>query len=105
MFEVAKPYACRECPLQHCPGLRPLEERQLDYIQTIKTGEYRFERGDTVLQEQESCDYLFTILEGVAIRFLTLDDGRRQIVNFMFPGDLIGLQATTGASGPEPQST
>ncbi|WP_160608996.1 Crp/Fnr family transcriptional regulator [Qipengyuania gaetbuli] len=92
MFEVAKPYPCRECPLQHCPGLRPLEERQLDYIQTIKTGEYRFERGDTVLQEQESCDYLFTILEGVAIRFLTLDDGRRQIVNFMFPGDLIGLQ-------------
>ena len=92
MFEVAQPYACLECPLQDCPGLRPLEERQRQYLQTVKQGEFRFERGDAVLLEGEETDHLFTILEGVAIRFLTLDDGRRQIVNFMFPGDLIGLQ-------------
>ncbi len=32
----------------------------------------------------------------MAIRFRLLEDGRRQIVNFLFPGDLVGLQAALG---------
>jgi CRP-like cAMP-binding protein len=37
-------------------------------------------------------DRIFTVLSGVLMRFRLLEDGRRQILNFMFPGDLIGLQ-------------
>ena len=92
MFEVSDPYECQNCPLQDCPGLRPLESLQQAYMQSIKQGEFRFERGDTILEEDECTKHLFTILEGVAIRYRTLEDGRRQIVNLMFPGDLVGLQ-------------
>jgi CRP-like cAMP-binding protein len=38
-------------------------------------------------------DRLFTVLEGVLMRSRLLEDGRRQVVNIMFPGDLVGLQA------------
>lgn len=92
MFAVNNPIPCRACPLQHCPGLRPLEERQLDYMQEFKQGEVRVERFDAVVRQGESLRRLYTVLEGVLIRYRELDDGRRQIVNFMFPGDLIGLQ-------------
>ena len=92
MIEVTDPYECRSCPLQDCPGLRPLEAHQLAYMQTFKQGERRFDRGDIVFAEGNRTQHLYTVLEGVLIRFSTLEDGRRQIVNFMFPGDLIGLQ-------------
>lgn len=92
MFEVADPYDCLACPLQDCKGLRPLEQRQRAYMNQFKHGELRFERGDTILNEGDEARHLYTVLEGVLIRFRSLEDGRRQIVNFMFPGDLVGLQ-------------
>ena len=92
MNEVVDPIPCRECPLQDCPGLRPLEPRQLDYMQEFKTGEIRVERGAAIVRQGSHSAHLYTLLEGVLIRYRSLEDGRRQIVNFMFPGDLVGLQ-------------
>ena len=93
MLDVADPHNCVHCPLQECDALRPLEDAQARYINSIKKGEMLVSRGDSLLMEEENGTHLFTILEGVFIRFRSLEDGRRQIVNFMFPGDLIGLQA------------
>ncbi len=92
MLDVAEPYECVNCPLLECRGLRPLEKDQRDYMRSIKQGEKLYERGDTVLREEEDTRHLYTVLEGVLIRYRSLEDGRRQIVNFMFPGDLVGLQ-------------
>ena len=36
---------------------------------------------------------LYTLYSGWAFRFKMLPDGRRQILNFLLPGDLLGLQA------------
>ena len=38
--------------------------------------------------------HLYTLLSGWAFRYKTLADGRRQILNYMLPGDLVGLQGT-----------
>ena len=92
MIEVAKPYECMNCPLQDCRGLRPLDREQRAYMESIKQSEKLFERGDTIIQEGDEARELYTVLEGVLIRYRSLEDGRRQIVNFMFPGDLVGLQ-------------
>lgn len=92
MYEVSDPYDCLNCPLQDCRGLRPLEQKQRAYMTDFKDGEVRCERGDTILCEGDHARSLYTVLEGVLIRYRSLEDGRRQIVNFMFPGDLVGLQ-------------
>ena len=83
---------CYECPLVNCPGLRPLEREQLEFIFSIKAGEMNLERGADVLVQGSISPHLYTLLSGIAFRFKTLDDGRRQIVNYLFPGDLVGLQ-------------
>lgn len=92
MIDVANPYDCMACPLQDCRGLRPLDDKQRAYMNTIKQRERLFERGDTIIREDEEARHLYTVLEGVLIRYRSMEDGRRQIVNFMFPGDLVGLQ-------------
>lgn len=84
--------ACKDCPLQKIEGLRPLEEQQLDYMQEFKQGEALIDDGDVLLTESEPHPHLYTLLDGVMIRYRSLEDGRRQIVNFMFPGSLVGLQ-------------
>ena len=83
---------CRQCPLQDCNGLRGHSPEQLEYIQQYKEGDLTADRGTVFLSQGKTSRHLNTVLDGVLIRYRTLEDGRRQIVNFMFPGDLIGLQ-------------
>lgn len=96
MITVANPVACRECPLAACPGLRPHAPEEIPHIQHFKTGEVRLERGELLIEQQVTKGGLFTLLDGVMMRSRSLEDGRRQIVNFMFPGDLIGLEGAFG---------
>ncbi len=65
---------------------------ELDYISGFKRGELTVDKGATVLAEGARSPHLYTVLEGWAFRFKLLPDGRRQIVNYTVPGDLIGLQ-------------
>ncbi|WP_170005007.1 Crp/Fnr family transcriptional regulator [Pseudopontixanthobacter vadosimaris] len=73
-------------------GLRPLTPDLLGFVQKFKEGEVQLERGGLLLEQEKRSVHLHTLLEGVLVRFLTLEDGRRQIVNFMFPGDFVGFQ-------------
>ena len=54
----------------------------------------RFERGQTLFTQEDSADYVFALVAGVVSCSHYLDDGRRQIIAFLFPGDYIGM--TTG---------
>ncbi|MEB3416688.1 Crp/Fnr family transcriptional regulator [Alteriqipengyuania sp. WL0013] len=88
---------CRDCPLACRPGLTPIEPDRLALVEDFKRGEMVLEAGNTLIRQGQPHDKLYTVLEGVLIRYRELpgDDGR-QIVNFMFPGDLLGLQAVRG---------
>lgn len=96
MINVANPVPCRQCPLADCPGLRPHREEEIPHIERFKTGELRLERGEILIEQDITRGGLFTLLDGIMMRYRSLEDGRRQMVNFMFPGDLIGLQGAFG---------
>ena len=86
---------CQECPLRVLPRFRPFSPEELDYVSKFKRSELVVETGDLILTEGEKNDHLFTLLSGWAFRYKTLEDGRRQILNYLLPGDLIGLQGST----------
>jgi CRP-like cAMP-binding protein len=53
--------------------------------------------GQALVTAGERLSDVFFVEEGWAIRYRILDDGRRQIVNFMTPGDCFDLQAMVSA--------
>ena len=83
---------CLECPLLECEGLRPLDQGQLKFMQEFKQGEFSIDKGTQTLVQGSISPHVYTLLQGVLFRYRILEDGRRAIVNFVFPGDLIGLQ-------------
>lgn len=88
---------CAACPLAECPGLRQPPEDLRQWIAAFRQGEARFMRGEQVFPQGAQTRHLYTVLSGVLMRTRLLDDGRRQIINFMFPGDFIGLQGALDA--------
>lgn len=76
------------------PGFRPFEAEELRFVSSFKTGELVAETGTTLLAEGNHSAHLYTLLSGWAFRYKVLPDGRRQILNYMLPGDLVGLQGT-----------
>ena len=85
---------CAACPLLSRATFRDFEPSELEFVEWFKRGELSVEAGAPIVQEATSSAHLFTILEGWAFRYKTLPDGRRQILNFAMPGDLIGLQTS-----------
>ena len=67
---------------------------ELKFVSSFKRGELVAETGAVILAEGAHSAQLFTLLSGWAFRFKMLEDGRRQILNYALPGDLIGLQGS-----------
>lgn len=84
---------CRECPLRKAPLFAPFTEEDVAFMERFKSGEMTVEPGTTILMEGSNAPQLFTVLKGMGLRYKVLENGERQVVNFLFPGDFIGLQA------------
>ena len=87
---------CNECPLRKLPIFDDMTESEVDFMSSFKQGEMEVDAGAAVLMEGARSPQLFTVLRGRGLRFKTLPDGRRQIINFVMPGDFLGLQAAVG---------
>lgn len=85
---------CLLCPLRQRRLFTPMTDDEVAFMRRFKTGERRVSRGAVLLRQGEESAQLFTVLAGMATRSVLLDDGRRQVINFVFPGDFIGLQST-----------
>ncbi|KQV63904.1 Crp/Fnr family transcriptional regulator [Rhizobium sp. Root1220] len=85
---------CEQCPLRALPTFREFSRDELEFVSKFKRGELVADAGATILVEGAHSAHLFTVLSGWGFRYKSLEDGRRQILNYVMPGDLIGLQGT-----------
>lgn len=83
---------CSQCPLRRLPPFIANSTEEIALVQSLKRCELRVGAGELLIQEGQTQASLFTLLSGWAYRFKTLSDGRRQILNFLLPGDFIGVQ-------------
>jgi CRP/FNR family transcriptional regulator len=51
----------------------------------------RFRKGQTILSEGDPAERCFEVVRGVVRAYRVLPDGRRQIVDFLFPGEILGF--------------
>jgi CRP-like cAMP-binding protein len=83
---------CEQCPLRKRPSLRAFTADELAFVKQFKTDELHVEPGASFLREGTTSDHLYTVLNGWAFRYKMLGDGRRQILNYALPADMVGLQ-------------
>ena len=76
------------------PQFRAFTPEELKFVSNFKRGELVAEPGSVILAEGAHSAQLFTLLSGWVFRYKTLEDGRRQILNYCLPGDLVGLQGS-----------
>ncbi|MBL8437553.1 MAG: Crp/Fnr family transcriptional regulator [Zoogloeaceae bacterium] len=91
---------CDECPLRRHAGFQSNSPAELAFIQEFRERERSIGAGMPILREGDTSDRLFTLRAGWAFRHRTLPDGRRQILNFLLPGDFIGLQSEISGRSP-----
>jgi len=71
----------------------PMTKEEIEFMQSFKSGEMDVEPGTTLLREGSDSAQLYTALSGMGLRYKSLESGDRQVINFVLPGDFIGLQA------------
>ena len=84
--------SCKDCPLRTLELFTPHSPAEVALIQSLKRGQIGVQAGQAIIHEGQSDAPLYTLWSGWAFRFKTLSDGRRQILNFLLPGDFIGVQ-------------
>lgn len=84
---------CRNCPLRPLPLFEQFTPPTLQFMESFKIGELVVGPGTTLLVEGSNAPQLYTALSGMGVRYKLVEDGGRQVVNLILPGDFLGLQA------------
>jgi CRP-like cAMP-binding protein len=84
--------SCFECALRRSGAFKPISDMELAFINEMKRDHLVYPAGSEIIAAGADQAELYTLYAGWAIRCKTLPDGRRQILNIILPGDLIGLQ-------------
>ena len=68
-----------------------LSNAEIDCLEAMQRKLRLFHEGGEVVRDGEPYDASYIVKDGWAIRYKSLSDGRRQILNFVLPGDFIGM--------------
>jgi CRP-like cAMP-binding protein len=85
--------ACPDCPIRKKPLFRQFSGDELAFVTGAKTAQYDFGAREAIVPPGSTADAAYTLLTGWAFRAKTLPGGQRQILDFLLPGDLMGLQS------------
>lgn len=78
--------------------LTPAERDALD---GLEERERLLKRGTALIRENDRTSELFILKRGMMMSYLLLDDGSRQILRFLYPGDMIALSTLAYSRSPE----
>lgn len=97
---------CWNCTLRRLDAFVDMSDEEVRFTERFKTSEIVVEPRTTLLREGATSPQLYTVLNGLGLRYKMLPDGRRQVLSFLFPGDFVGLQAgVMGAMGHSVQAS
>ena len=86
-------HPCQTCYLRKRPLFTPFDSSDLRFMMEFRSGEVVLQAGEVLYHQGDENEFIFTAWEGQGACFHHLPNGDRQLVNFIFPGDVVGLQA------------
>lgn len=90
--------SCLAERLGHYVRLSDSEKQSLD---RLEAQDRSYRRGAAIISENEAPRELFVVRTGWAHSSVVLGNGSRQIMRFLFPGDILGLPLLAFADSPE----
>lgn len=71
----------------------PLTAKEREFVRKLLARRQELPAQSDLIVEGEPLERVYALTEGWACRYKLLSDGRRQILNFVLPGDFVGLRA------------
>ena len=70
-------------------------------LERLEERERPIRRGAAIQRENDRTGEMFVVRKGIFMSTMLLDDGSRQILRFLFPGDMIALSSLAYREAPE----
>ncbi len=74
-----------------------MSEEEIDFLEGLQNNTVEVQAGVDFVVEGDDRKTTFILIDGWASRYTTLSDGRRQILSFALPGDILGLHINFNA--------
>ncbi len=84
--------ACQECSLRQVRLFRQLDDDAFRSVNALRDRQLSRPVGARLIQPGPADGFFYTLFSGWAFRSIRLPDGARQILEFLLPGDVFGLQ-------------
>ena len=75
-----------------------MSEEEIEFLEGLQNNTLSVERGHDFIEEGSNLRTTFIVMEGWAIRYEILSNGRRQILSYALPGDILGLHVNFKAT-------
>ncbi len=90
--EQIRPPKCIYCPIRKLALFQPLTKTEVGSAQKYKSGDRILPAGTVSYQQESPCMDVYTLFHGWGFLYKDLDNGKRQILSFVLPGDFLGFQ-------------
>jgi CRP-like cAMP-binding protein len=84
--------SCNHSCVHHVPIFKELTSDDIQLVATAIQSK-RYNKGDYIFREGENSNKLYIVNEGIIKIAKLSDQGKQQIIRFLFPGDFFGLFA------------
>lgn len=89
------------CLADRLGDLVDLTAKELVALAEFEQRERLLRRGAVLLRENDRLGELFVLKQGMLMSYVVLHDGSRQILRFLFPGDMIAVSSLAYRRSPE----
>lgn len=88
------PVSCAICVLRQRTLYQKAQDSGGYTLDSLRVGQVTVKKGQVIVSQEAQGGTAYTLYSGWAIRYRQLRNGRRQILSFYLPGDVIGFEAT-----------
>ncbi len=84
---------CSDCSIRRLALFKGVAEKDIEWTQEFRSNQFKVKAKKTLYKESETSDYMFTLYHGWVLQYVTLSNGKRQVIRISLPGDFLGFQA------------
>jgi CRP-like cAMP-binding protein len=89
---------CYDCQIRRLALYKDATSSDIEKLMSAKNAELVLRKGQLIMDGHRGASLVMTLQDGLAFSFILLNDGRRQILNFFHPGDMISPPVLSGRS-------